>query len=375
MDYERTMDLGINGIRLMGKRYGVGRYIEYLLRHWAGMACPFDRIRFYTPGGLDESLELPTGIEHQIIPSSLPNAYWEQVVLPRHHGRKDLLFCPSYVSPLAARCRTVVTHLGSYEALPTAFPWYERVKTRLIYQLSAKKADLVITVSESSRADITRYYGVPPEKIKVIPLGVDPAFRPLDDPDVLQRIRRRYWGTTRPYILFVGKLSKRRNIPQLISAFAKLANERRIPHGLLLVGQDPVGQNIPQLVKSLGVEDAVVQREFATHEELIDIYRAADLFVYPSSYEGFGIPVLEAMACGVPAIALNNSAFLEFADGAAYLAKDGSVDELYRAIDTVLLSPNLRAQLRRAGIQRAQDFGWEGIARQTMEALAAVAQR
>lgn len=368
------MDLAIDGIRLMGKRFGVGRYIEYLLRYWAEIEHPFERIRLYTPRELDEPIELPKSIDHRIIRTSAPNAYWEQVLLPLHHRRTDLLFCPSYVVPLAIRSKTVVIHHGSYEAIPWAFPWHQRIKSRLIYQLSAKKADLVITVSESSKSDIIRYYGIASEKIKVIPPGVAPMFRPLPDSEVHQRTRSAFFGTNRPYILFVGKFSKRRNIPQLIEAFAKIRKEHEIPHGLLLIGQELVGQDLQRLISNLGVEDSVVRKEFATHDELVRIYNAADLFVYPSSYEGFGMPVLEAMACGVPTIALRNSAFLEFANDAAYLARDGSVDELYRAINAVLFSQDLSARLRRAGIERAKNFGWETIARQTMELLTEVAR-
>lgn len=368
------MDLAINGIRLMGQRHGVGRYVEYLLRHWATMEHPFATIRLYTPGEPDEPIELPARVEHHILRTRFGNTYWEQVTLARHHQPQDLLFCPSYVVPLAARGRAVVTHLGAYEAMPSAFPWHQRLRSRLAYQLSARKAELVITVSESSKANIIRFYGVRPEKIRVIPLGVDPRFQPLDDRAALRQVRQRYFGSDRPYFLFVGKLAKRRNIPELIAAFARFKRERQLPHGLLLIGQNSVGHDIPRLAREHGVSEAVVHAEFATHSDLPGIYNAADLFIYPSSYEGFGIPVLEALACGVPTIALNNSSFLEFAKGAAYLARDGSVDALYDGLQTVLCSEALRAEMRREGLRRSQNFRWESIARQTLAVLAEVAQ-
>ncbi len=368
------MNLAINGIRLVGKRFGVGRYIEYLLRNWATVECPFERVHLYTPRAIEDPFPLPAFVAHEIIRTRFSNAYWEQVALPLHHRKAGLLFCPSYVAPLAVRGKLVVTHLGSYEAIPAAFPMVERVKSRWLYQLSARKADVVITVSESSKADIIKFYGLRPDKIKVIPLGVDPAFRPVNDPDALRVVRRKYFGSDRPYILFVGKLSKRRNIPELIAAFARLKREHQLCHGLLLIGQNSVGQNVMQLAKGCAVADAVVHREFENHEALINIYNAADLFIYPSSYEGFGIPVLEAMACGVPTIALNNSAFVEFASG-AYLCKDSSADELYRGMSAVLSSKELQAELRRKGMMRAKDYGWDEIARKTMDVLAEVAGR
>jgi glycosyltransferase involved in cell wall biosynthesis len=363
-----SVNLAINGIRLVGRRFGVGRYIEYLLRNWATMESPFERMRLYTPRAIDDPFPLPPFVDHQIIRTRFSNAYWEQVALPRRHRQGDLLFCPSYVAPLAARSPIVLTHLGSYEAIPSAFRLFERIKTRLLYQLSAHKAKVVITVSESSKADIIRFYGVKADKIRVIPLGVDPKFQPVNDVAVLRAVRQKYFGCDRPYILFVGKLSRRRNIPELIAAFARLTQEHQLHHGLLLIGQNSVGHDVQQLAKDAGVAGSVVHQEFENHNALVNIYNAADLFIYPSSYEGFGIPVLEAMACGVPTIALHNSAFIEFASG-AYLCKEGSVEALYEGMCAVLFSKDLQAELRRKGLACSKDYGWNEIARKTLNVL------
>lgn len=356
----------------MGRRFGVGRYIEYLLRNWTELESPFERVRLLTPSAIGDPFPLPPSVDHQVIGARLKNGWWEQVVLPRHHRSSDLLFCPSYVVPLAARGKIVVTHLGSYEALPSAFPLRERVKSRVLYQLSARRADLVITVSQSSKADILRFYGIPEEKVEVIPLGVDRKFRPLPALD-RSAVRARYFGDARPLVLFVGKLTRRRNVPELIAAFARLRRDRNLPHGLVLIGEDTTGQNVESLAIENGIADAVVHRPYEHHDTLVELYNASDLFVYPSSYEGFGIPVLEAMACGVPTVTLRNSAFLEFASG-AFLCEDGSTDELYRGMETILFSPEIRERLREEGIARSQDFLWDGIARRTMATLARVAR-
>lgn len=367
------MKLDVNGLRLVGSRFGVGRYIEYLLRNWTALEAPFDAVQLFTPRDLDDPIALPEFVEHRVLRTSRSNGYWEQAILPRRHHPGDLLFCPSYVAPLAARGKVVVTHLGSYEALPSAFPLRQRVKARLLYQASAKRADRIITVSESSKRDIVSFYGVPPGKIEVIPLGVDPAFQPVDDPEAHRRTRIRYLGEDRPLLLFVGKLTARRNIPQLVEAFARLKHDHGLPHALLLVGANSVGYDLEAIAAGHGVEHDVFHREFASHEELVGLYNASDVFVYPSSYEGFGIPVLEAMACGVPVVTLANSAFLEFADG-AYLCRDGSVPELYAGIHAVLTSESLRESLRSKGLARSRDFHWDGIARRTMDVLVEVAR-
>ncbi len=369
------MDVAINGLRLAGKRFGVGRYIEYLLKCWKASSHPFDRIVVYAPRPLDDEIDLPERAELRVVPARHSYAYWEQVTLARLRREHDLLFCPSYVAPLFGGGKTVVTHLGSYEALPSAFPLVARWKTRGLYQLSAHRADRLITVSESSKRDIVRFYGVPAHRVTVIPLGVDARFQPIENAELLAATRRMYFNANRPYILFVGKLSKRRHIPELVAAFARLKRTRNIPHGLLLIGEDSVGQNVRRLAELHGVESSVVHREFAAHDELPAIYNAADLFIYPSAYEGFGIPVLEAMACGVPTIALRNSSFLEFADGVAYLAPEGSEGALCSAMERVLWSDELRAHMRVAGPKRASDYGWPTIARQTMDVLCGVGRQ
>jgi glycosyltransferase involved in cell wall biosynthesis len=368
------MNLVVNGLRLTGRRYGVGRYLEYVLRGWQDIPHPFDRILVCVPGKPDGvALTLPASAELRIVGERHSGTYWEQVTLPAQRRNGDLLFCPSYVVPLASRGRTVLTHHGSYEAVPDAFPLVQRTRSRLIYQLSARKADTVITVSESSKADIVRFYGVSPAKIRVIPNGVDAAFHRLDDAEDARKTRLRYVNGDRPYVLFVGKVTRRRNIPNLIEAFAMLRRERRFEHALLIVGSDTPELNVRQMARVSGVQDDVFHCEYATHEELVHIYNAADVFIYPSSYEGFGMPVLEAMACGTPTITLSNTAFLEFAQGAAFFASDASIELLRRALEEVLSSKELQTTLSIAGLERSRAYGWEGVARQTMDVLTEVA--
>jgi glycosyltransferase involved in cell wall biosynthesis len=372
------MVLGINGLRLTGQRLGVGRYVEYLLRNWSEAPAadqPFERIRVYVPRAPQEALPLTHPVEMVMLSPRLTPAMWEHAVLPAVKPRDTLFFCPSYIVPLLARSRPiVVTHLGSYEAIPSAFGWWERNKARLLYSRSCHRADVVITVSESSKRDIMKYYGLAAERIRVIPLGVDDVFRPIDDTERLAARRRSYFADGRPYVLFVGKLSARRHVPELLQAFARLDGASRRSHGLVLIGPDSTGrENVTARAAALGIGDRVKHVPFAGHAELLEAYNAADAFIYPSEYEGFGIPVLEAMACGTPAITLNNSAFPEFAGGVAHFARDGSADGLCEALDAVLSSTTAREQMRRDGPPRAEAYRWRHIARHTMELLRDVA--
>lgn len=368
------MRLGVNGLRLTGARLGVGRYVEYMVRYWPGVEHGFDPIRVYLPG-LPADLEARRPVEFHTLSPSRPRNLWEHAVLPLRKEPDDLFFCPSYVVPLLNGDRpVVVTHHGSYEAIPEAFSFWNRTRARLAYQASCRRADLVITVSESSRRDIVRFYGVPRERIRVIPEGVDDAFRPLEDAAVLTARRKAYFPDGRPYVLFVGKLSRRRNIPALLEGFARLVRRRGLPHGLVLIGPDTSGQDAPRLAEALGIADRLHHAPYAGHGELVEAYNAADVFVYPSSYEGFGIPVLEAMACGTPSVTLHNSAFPEFAGGIAHFADDASPAGLEAALETALESDEFRERARREGPRRADGYRWRRIAARTIRLLEEVAR-
>jgi glycosyltransferase involved in cell wall biosynthesis len=358
----------------MSKRLGVGRYIEYMLRYWPEARHPFSEIVVYTPAAIPAPPAMDPSIRVQPLGPALAPAIWEHAVLPLRKPRDDVFFCPSYVVPLLSTARpVVVTHHGSYEALPEAFPWWPRTRARYIYQQSCRRADLVITVSNSSRDDIVRFYGVKPVKIRVIPEGVDESFQPIDDEERLDARRRAYFSDGRPYVLFVGKMTARRHIPDLVAAFARVVRRLSLPHGLVLLGPDTVGHSLPQRFAALGIRDRVVHRDFASHDELLEAYNAADVFIYPSDYEGFGIPVLEAIACGTPAITLNNSAFPEFAGGIAHFAENGSPEALEKAIGDVLCSSNARELVRREGPRRAEAYHWRRITHRTMDVLAELA--
>jgi glycosyltransferase involved in cell wall biosynthesis len=365
------MILGVNGIRLIGKRSGVGRCIEAVLSWMGELEHPFDEIRVYTPEPLGSDVKLPACAVSVVLPSSLPFAFWEQFTLLKAHGNRDLLFCPSYVIPLLARCPTFLIHHGSYEAYPQAFDWWTRKKARTIYSLSARRATRVSTVSEHSKKDMVRFYRIPPEKIHVIPEGVDTRlFRPLDDSANLADWRARLFGSDVPFLLYVGKPTERRNLSALIRTFALLKNEQKIPHRLLIAGAGLPGTSpFRRVIADLGLENQVTVLGYVQHEELVVVYNAADLLIYPSSYEGFGMPVLEAMACGTPVIALDNTAFPEFAGGVAHLLKDADVATLREGIAAVLGDPAWREWMSREGPKRAASYDWRLITQRYLELM------
>ncbi len=369
------MILGVNGIRLVVKRSGVARCIEALLRCLGEMEHPFGEIRVYTPEPLGEDIFLPPAAKNVVLESPLPYGMWEQLTLPKAHGSKNLLLCPSYVIPLGARCPTFLIHHGSYEGYPQAFSWWTLNKARAIYTLSARRATSLSTVSEYSKRDMVRFYGLKPEKIHVVPEGVDTRlFRPIADRERLAAWRVGVLGADVPFIVYVGKPTERRNLSSLIKAFAGLKRERGIPHNLLLVGTDlPGASPFRRVVDAEGLGGEVFTLGYVGHEEMVLVYNAADLFIYPSSYEGFGMPVLEAMACGTPLIALNNTAFPEFAGGVAHLLKDAEVITLKEGIADVLADPAWRAQMAKDGPKRAAAYDWLLLTKRYLELLVPLA--
>ncbi|NOX93558.1 MAG: glycosyltransferase family 4 protein [Alphaproteobacteria bacterium] len=358
-EYKAHPILGINGIRLVGLRSGVGRAIEAFLREIEMLDHPFSEIRVYTPEPIDDSIYLPKNCRNIVLKSVLPNWLWEQFILPHAHGRIGPLFCPSYVAPFFAKCPVILTHHGSYEGYPDAFSWWRLKKAQIIYGLSAQRADAISTVSSHSRLDLEKYYGIPTDSVSVIPEGVDTKlFTHVKNENTKQNWRKKWVGSESPYILYVGKATKRRNLENLITAFSTLKTSRNWPHKLVLLGTSLPGTSLEAAIKESGVADDIIMIGFAEPEHVTLAYNCADLLVYPSSYEGFGMPVLEAMACGTPAIALNNTAFPEFSNGIAWLLEDAETDTLADAIIHLCSDEAAKERIRREGPVRAAQYDW-----------------
>lgn len=373
------MILGVNGIRLIGQRSGVARAIEAVLNGLNEVEHPFHEIRVYSPRPIDPGVRLPPIATNVVLPSRLPLGLWEQVALTRAHGSRDILFCPSYTLPLFARCPTLLTHHGSYEGYKDAaqvFSFWARFKARIMYDLSAHRATLVSTVSRYSQKDMAHFYRLDPERIHVVPNGVDiRLFKPLNDPQICSKWRRKIFGDNRPFVLYVGKPTKRRNLPSLLRAFAQLKRQEKIPHRLLLVGSSLPGESFAGEVRNLGLEADVVDLPYLEHDEIVLAYNSCEMLVYPSSYEGFGMPVLEAMACGAPVIALNNTAFPEFAGDVALLLPDAQPETLAAGILKIIRDSGLRASMADAGPKRAASYDWRIVTRMYLDLLLELVQR
>jgi len=232
---------------------------------------------------------------------------------------------------------------------------------------TAWRARRVITISEYSARDIESLYGLPRNRIVVIPCGVSEEFRPTPDPRALAELTRRLAVTTERFLLFVGGADPRKNHRTFLQAFARCA--ARLPdHSVILVG-DQVHRfgDMRETVRALGLNRRVVCAGIVPMTDLRLLYSHADLFVFPSVYEGFGMPVLEAMACGAPVITSNTTSLPEVAGDAALVVSSLDARELGEAMVRVLSDEKLREGLRTKGFDRVKQFTWERGARRTME--------
>lgn len=372
------MQIGVNARRLVGQRLGIGRYLEYLFHYWSHQLGDDERADLYVPMPVDVTeLHLAPALTLRTLSPRLGGIAWENLVMPRAARSADVLFGPSYTLPLRYRRPCVVathsvnesesrSHSRTYDFSYT--PWYRR---------SARIATRVIVPSKSTFQDVQEHYGVPGERIDIVREGVDASFQPIEDPEALRRTRVEMLGVDAPYILFVGKLSQRRSIPTLMEAFARARAEHDLPHHLVLFGPNVLGQPLAEIAAGLGIEGCFVQTDgrISRHSELIGVYSAADLYVYPSLYDGYSLTTVEAMACGTPVVTLNRAALTEIAEGAAYLLDELSVDGLADAIGRVVGDRSLHADLRARGRARAATLRWEDTARGTLDVLRRVAAR
>ncbi len=294
---------------------------------------------------------------------------WEQTRLAALSRHLALLHGLAYALPVACACPAVVTvHDLSFLRYPRAFRRFNRAYLAWMTRVAVRKAVRVIAVSESTRQDVIALCGAAAEKVVVVPNGVTPDFCPADRQAVAAFRQSR--GLPERFILFLGTLEPRKNIERLIEAYAHLTQRQWRGAGTapMLVIAGAKGwfyDTIFARVAQLGLAERVIFPGFVPAEELPWWYRAAEIFVYPSLFEGFGLPVLEAMACGTPTITSNVSSLPEVAGDAALLVAPNDPTALAEAMARVLDGPDLAAWMRAVGLEQASRFSWQRTAAET----------
>ena len=355
---------------------GIGRYTRGLVRALAALDRANDYVLFHFRGARNNTDNWITPTPNfQDKPISFSERtvgmIWYHLGIPLpvdfFVGSADLYHSPDFVLPPVRRGRAVVTvHDLSFMLFPEcAEEGLRRYLDRMVPH-SLSRADLVLADSANTQNDLICLLDVPPEKVEVVYPAAEPHFRRVEDPPVLSKVRQKY-KVPDSFILSVGTLEPRKNLVRLVKAYRRLKRESAFTPKLLISGREGwLFQDIYKAVADAGLEDDVKFVGYVAEEDLPALYSMAEALVFPSLYEGFGFPPLEAMACGTPVVCSTRSSLPEVVGEAAVLVDPHDVPALADAIHSVIDSPDLRARLVQKGLVQAQKFSWEKTAEKVL---------
>jgi glycosyltransferase involved in cell wall biosynthesis len=363
------MRIAFDGTTLTPGRTGVGYYTEHLLQHLAReVEATGDEIVVVSNQPIDTERPLPAHVrvhEGHRFPIRIG---WMQMRAQRALDavKPDVAHFTNGMMPIGSPVSTIVTiHDMSLRLYPQCHPLRRRLLNRPLMRVAIRQAASLVTVSESARRDLLRLHGVAADRVSVVHEAASPAFHPIADRAALDRVRSKY-GLPARFVLYVGTIEPRKNLSRLVGAFAQ-ARRRGMPHHLVCVG--PYGWSSRDLagrIDRLGVKDAVHFTGYAPFADLPVIYNLGELFVFPSMYEGFGLPVVEAMASGLPVITSRTSSLGEIAADAAVTVDPGCTEAIAEALARVAADEPLRRDLSARGLRRAQAFSWTRTAREML---------
>jgi glycosyltransferase involved in cell wall biosynthesis len=359
----------------------VGTYIRNVLRHLALIDQDTEYVLLCREPDLGVSAQLGPNFRSVLEPS--PNySVREQIHVPwvLHRERPDVFHAPHYVLPAAVRCRSVVT---IHDCIHLLFPQYvsrrvlsrraARLYARTAMWLAARRSDRILTGSEASKRDILRLFNVPADKIEVVYHAIDEHFAVTPGDDRVAQVRERY-QLHHTFALYVGSIRPHKNLLRLIEAFHRLRQSGLDDLQLLIIGDEI--SKLPALRRAVHrhkLHKHVRFLGYVADDTLAVLYRLASVFVFPSLYEGFGLPPLEAMASGTPVVTSNVSSLPEVAGDAAIFVDPYDVSSIVDGMRRVLTEPALAESLRRKGLRRAREFSWERSVRRTLDVYRAVA--
>ena len=349
---------------------GIGRYLLNFLE-FATVNKPDYEFVLFCNQNTKVDLVSPN-LKKIIIPEFL-TFWWDQVQLPSYLRREkiDIFLTPYFKAPLFSPCKLVVI---INDLIPLLYGAYRNPRSILIKiyfkylaGMAVRNADRIITISQHSKKDIMKVFGVPEEKIAVITLAADRAFRQIDCglSDVLSK-----YQIDGKFIFYFGNFKPHKNVRALIEAYHKLPDNIKEEYRLVIGGKkDRYGQALFKLSKNLGLQERTIFTDFVYKEDLPYLYNAAEVFVFPSLYEGFGLPPLEAMACGTPVIAFKVTSLPEVIGDAGILLNPCGPDELAKTIAGVLTDNVLKRSLMEKGLFRAKQFSIEKMSRELLAGL------
>jgi glycosyltransferase involved in cell wall biosynthesis len=347
-------------------------YIRNLLNYFARLDSDSEFFAYLSKPHADS--EIPARFHKRRVSENPFKRLGFDLPLRLRSDRPDLIHV-QYTGPLSCSTPLVVSvHDVSYLEHPQYFTKFRAAQLGITVKRTVEAAARVLTPSEFSRHAILHHYAIDESKVVVVPNAAAPVFRPVERQVAASAVERKY-RIPGPFVLMVGDLQPRKNHLGLLRAFANVLRAHpQLPHRLVFVGKETwSSKEVHRAVAKSGIGDRVHFTGFVEDEDLVHFYGACDLFVFPSFYEGFGLPILEAMACGRAVTCSNLTAMPEVADGAAILFDPYSISEMVRAIADILLDSELRGRLERLGIQRAAHFSWEQAARRTLDVYYEVA--
>lgn len=363
--------IGIDLTALPTLKGGVAFYLIELVRALQRVDC--DNVYWLIARDVHEAELQPVAANFSLFTVALASRparlLWEQTRLPQLAAdlRLDVLHSPHYTRPLVRLpCASVVGVMDlTFFVLPRHHTAVKRWFFRTMLPVSVRRADRVIAISDSTKKDLERWLDVAPGRVDVTPLAVSAAYSPNVPANVVAQVRHRY-ELPDAYILYVGRLEPRKNLPRLLESYRQLVS--RMPSAPPLVLAGARGWHRHELDITLGrLQPRVMTLGYVPEPDLPAVYAGALLFVYPSLYEGFGIPVLEALSCGVPTITSKVSSMAEVAGDAAELVDPASTADILKAMERLLADTGRRAELRARGLERAKSFSWDSTARLTRE--------
>lgn len=372
------MKIGIDARALTAQRTGMGRYITNLLEYFAERQDKNSYVLF----GQEDIVNLPSLIVGKfqkvtLKTASLPGkrTIYEQILLPLAASRHkvDVLFCPAYTAPLFCKTKIVTTiHDEIYMRQDNELPPEDVLYYKLFSKHAAKKSSKLLTISVAAKHEILKYYNIGSNKIEAVLLAPDPIFKPIKNERILKSIKDKY-KLGEKYILYVGQILTRRQVPTLLNAFAQVLKTN--PElKLVIVGKNRTYPKIAisNLINKLKIQEQVIWLEYVNDEELVLLYNSANIFIYISTREGFGFPVLEAMSCGCPVITSNVSSLAEISGDAALQVTPGDIGELTDAITTLLNDEELSLNYIEKGFAQSAMFTWEKTSDHTLKIIESI---
>ncbi|MHB1133604.1 MAG: glycosyltransferase family 4 protein [Chloroflexota bacterium] len=355
---------------------GIGRYTRCLVQALAELDAENEYVLFYSYSGRKPEWPFaahPNFIEKGVSVSDRAlSIIWHRLGLPLPVnlvvGSVQVYHATDFALPPLRRSAGLVTvHDLSFILFPDhADSGLVSYLERAVPQ-SVRRARLVLADSENTRNDLVCLLDAKPERVEVLYAGVEARFQPVVDETVLESVRQRY-GLNWPFILSLGTIERRKNLARLVQAYGRLRARRPLLPKLLIVGRRGwLYEDVFAAVEELGLQNEIIFPGYIADEDLPALYSLAQLFVYPSLYEGFGLPPLEAMACGTPVVAANTSSLPEVLVDAAVLVPPTDVEALADGMGRALADEELRASLRERGLVRAGDFTWQRAARRLLD--------